>query len=120
MKCDPALIVQGDYSLGGGYLAAKQFFALENPPTAIIAANDMSALGVMNAAAEGGVAIPCMLSLVGLDDIAIAAVAPISLTTIAHNRRGMGGSRSDHVDASYQERSSRAWSAHSADFPCCS
>ncbi|MBA6090141.1 substrate-binding domain-containing protein [Pseudomonas monteilii] len=50
----------------------------------------MSALGVMNAAEEG-IAIPGTLSLVGLDDIAIASVAPISLTTIAHNRRGMGG-----------------------------
>ncbi|WP_426429065.1 substrate-binding domain-containing protein [Pseudomonas palmensis] len=58
VKCDPALIVQGDYSLDGGYLAAKQFFAMENPPTAIIAANDMSALGVINAAAEGGAPFP--------------------------------------------------------------
>ena len=87
---DPQLIIQGNYHVDGGYRAAKELFALKNRPTAILAANDMSAIGVMNAAHEAGISIPSDLSLVGLDDIALASYAPINLTTIALPRRDMG------------------------------
>jgi LacI family transcriptional regulator len=87
---DPSLIVQGDYQVEGGYRAAKQFFAMKHSPTAILAANDMSAIGVVNAAHELGIKIPRDLSLIGLDDIAMASFAPINLTTIALQRRAMG------------------------------
>jgi LacI family transcriptional regulator len=87
---DPALIVQGNYHVEGGYRAAKEFLAMRNPPTAILAANDMSAIGVMNAAHEANIAIPEQLSIVGLDDIELASYAPINLTTIALQRRDMG------------------------------
>lgn len=87
---DPELIVQGNYHVEGGYRAAKEFLAMRNRPTAILAANDMSAIGVMNAAHEAGVAIPDQLSVIGLDDIELASYAPINLTTIALQRRDMG------------------------------
>lgn len=87
---DPALVVRGNYQMSGGYRAAKDFFAMEQRPGAILAANDMSAIGVMNAAHEVGISIPGDLSLVGLDDIELASYAPIDLTTIALQRRDMG------------------------------
>ncbi|PIJ50149.1 hypothetical protein BL250_10700 [Erwinia sp. OLTSP20] len=90
-------VVQGDYQVNGGYQAAKQFFAMPSPPTAILAANDMSAIGVMNAAHEMGLRIPEDFSLIGLDDIEMASFSPINLTTIALQRREMGAAATDLV-----------------------
>ncbi|HEY0207938.1 LacI family DNA-binding transcriptional regulator [Acerihabitans sp.] len=87
-------VVQGDYHVMGGYQAAKRFFAMRPRPTAILAANDMSAIGVMNAAHEAGLAIPADFSLIGLDDIEMASFSPINLTTIALQRREMGAAAS--------------------------
>lgn len=92
---DPALIVQGNYHVEDGYRAAQAFLAMRNRPTAILAANDMSAIGVMNAAHEAGIAIPEQLSVIGLDDIALASYAPIDLTTIALPRRDMGAAAAE-------------------------
>jgi LacI family transcriptional regulator len=87
---DPALVIQGNYQVDGGYRAAREFISMSQRPTAILAANDMSAIGVMNAASEAGLSIPGDLSLVGLDDIELASYARIDLTTIALQRRDMG------------------------------
>ncbi|WP_158782375.1 LacI family DNA-binding transcriptional regulator [Pantoea sp. BAV 3049] len=86
----PDYVVQGDYHVRGGYQAAKRFFAMSPRPSAILAANDMSAIGVMNAAHEAGLKIPDDFSLIGLDDIEMASFSPINLTTIALQRREMG------------------------------
>lgn len=90
LDADPALVIQGNYQESGGYLAARELLAMRRPPSAILAANDMSAMGVMNAAYELGVSIPGDLSVVGLDDIELASYAQIDLTTIALQRRDMG------------------------------
>jgi LacI family transcriptional regulator len=82
--------VQGNYQADGGYEAALKYFSMERPPTAILAANDMSAMGVMNAAHEHGIEIPRGLSVIGLDDIQMASFARIDLTTINLPKRDMG------------------------------
>jgi LacI family transcriptional regulator len=87
---DPTLVIQGNYQVDGGYRAGREFLSMDKRPTAILAANDMSAIGVMNAASEAAVSIPDDLSLIGLDDIELASYAPINLTTIALQRRDMG------------------------------
>lgn len=90
LEDNAALVIQGNYRVDGGYRAGREFLAMKQRPTAILAANDMSAIGVMNAVFEAGLSIPGDLSLVGLDDIALASCAPIDLTTIALQRRDMG------------------------------
>lgn len=52
-------------------------------PTAIISLNDLSAIGVMRAAADAGLQIPRDLSIVGADDIPLGIYLPVSLSTIA-------------------------------------
>jgi LacI family transcriptional regulator len=66
---DPALSVPGDYSTETGRERALQLLSMGNPPTAIFAANDQSALGVYQAAEQLGVRIPEDLSVVGFDNI---------------------------------------------------
>lgn len=83
-------IVETDYSVEGGRASAQALFALPEPPTAIIASSDMNAIGVMSAAKKAGIDVPSRLSIIGLDNIDLAALPLIELTTIALPRREMG------------------------------
>jgi DNA-binding LacI/PurR family transcriptional regulator len=71
-------------------LAALELLRLERPPTAILAMSDILAIGVLQAAAELGVAVPAGLSVVGFDDSPAATLASPSLTTVAqpHEEKG--------------------------------
>ncbi|MGD0196975.1 MAG: LacI family DNA-binding transcriptional regulator [Solirubrobacteraceae bacterium] len=66
----------------GGERAVRDLIALSEPPTAILAATDILAMGVIHGAFESGVAVPDRLSIVGFDDIPIAAGTVPSLTTV--------------------------------------
>jgi DNA-binding LacI/PurR family transcriptional regulator len=69
-------------SIAGGELAFSPLLELRQRPTAIVAATDILALGLIHAAYEGGVSVPQELSIVGFDDIPMAAAAVPSLTTV--------------------------------------
>jgi DNA-binding LacI/PurR family transcriptional regulator len=60
------------------------------PATALFAATDILALGVLDAAAEAAIAVPRGLSVVGFDDIAAAAASVPTLTTVGHDLFGQG------------------------------
>ena len=77
---DNTLIVAGDYTTETGLRCACQLLSMPNCPTAIFAANDQSAIGVIQAANEMGLKIPDDLSLVGFDNIPESAF--FNLTTV--------------------------------------
>lgn len=79
---DPALIVASDPTLEGGRRAGASLLSHPEPPSAIFSTNDIMALGVMRAAWERGLHIPDDLSVIGLDDISMAAYTSPPLTTI--------------------------------------
>ena len=85
---DEALIVAGDFSTHTGQKCALQLLSLGDPPTAIFAANDQSALGVYLAAEQLGVLIPDELSVIGFDNITEAKY--LGLTTIDQSLADMG------------------------------
>ena len=64
--------------------------ALPEPPTAIFAANDLSALATLEVAAELGIDVPGQLSVVGFDNIPESALAHPPLTTVQQPMRQMG------------------------------
>jgi LacI family transcriptional regulator len=66
----------------------RQLLALRRPPTAIFAASDVQAFGVLDAAARAGLAVPGDLSVIGFDDIELAAA--IGLTTVRQPLRESG------------------------------
>jgi LacI family transcriptional regulator len=76
------LVVAGDNSIGSGESAAEKLLSRKRPPTAIFAANDDMAVGVIRHANRLGVDIPGELSVAGFDDIALARQIFPSLTTI--------------------------------------
>jgi LacI family transcriptional regulator len=89
---DPALILPGDFLPQSGYEGAQRLFAMppEARPTAIFAAADQMAYGVMRAAEECGVAIPREVALVGFDDDAPSAHVLPPLTTVRQPSYEMG------------------------------
>jgi LacI family transcriptional regulator, galactose operon repressor len=66
---DEKLIVSGDYTTVTGAQCARELLALENPPTAIFASNDQTAIGVFQVAEELRIRIPEALSVIGFDNI---------------------------------------------------
>lgn len=74
----------------GGQLATAQILALPIPPTAILAANDQMALGAIHAAWRRGVRVPDDLSIVGVDDVAMAGYLVPPLTTVRQPIAEMG------------------------------
>jgi DNA-binding LacI/PurR family transcriptional regulator len=68
--------------IAGGEIALSALLELPQQPTAILAATDILAAGLLHAAYERGVAVPNDLSIVGFDDIPIAAAMVPSLTTV--------------------------------------
>jgi LacI family transcriptional regulator len=79
---DEELIQVGDYTTETAARSARALLSLSNRPTAIFAANDMSAMGVYQAAAQAGLRIPEDLSVVGFDNIRISAHLNPPLTTV--------------------------------------
>jgi LacI family transcriptional regulator len=84
------LIYESDFRLEGGRRAARQMLGSSELPTAIVVANDMMALGVMQECRERGLRVPDDLSIVGFDDIAFAALSNPPLTTVRLPRAELG------------------------------
>ncbi|WP_236610719.1 LacI family DNA-binding transcriptional regulator [Verminephrobacter aporrectodeae] len=87
---DPALLVPGHFSHAGGHAAALALLALRKRPTAIFAANDLSAFGAMAALQEQGLKIPQDMSVVGFDDAPAALHVHPALTTVRQPMEGIG------------------------------
>jgi LacI family transcriptional regulator len=82
MKFDRSLVQQGYNSFESGEKCGRRLLNREDRPTAIFAANDDMAAGVMKAAHEMGLSIPGDLSVAGFDDVPLARYIWPSLTTI--------------------------------------
>ena len=76
-------------SIKYGYQLAKQLFAQERTCTAIFAATDTNALGILQAAEENGIRIPEDVSLLGFDNIHDSGLPRINLTTIEQPKKMM-------------------------------
>jgi len=89
---DPDLVLEGDFMPPSGRAAAAKLFGLpvERRPTAIFAAADQMAYGVLAAAEESGLSIPQDIALVGFDDDAPSAHVHPPLTTIRQPNFEMG------------------------------
>ncbi|MGC8764333.1 MAG: LacI family DNA-binding transcriptional regulator [Brevinematia bacterium] len=75
-------IIYGDYLFESGYNSAKKLLNLSSPPTAIFAANDIMAYGVIKYAKEIKVRIPDDLSIVGVDALKLPNEDNIAITSI--------------------------------------
>lgn len=86
------LIIQSGPTIEDGYQAMSQFLELAERPTAIIAINDLLAMGAIRAISDAGLQIPKDISLVGYDDIAMAKYMVPRLTTVSKDVTTLGRS----------------------------
>lgn len=80
----------GDWSAESGQAAMCRLLALPAPPTAVVACNDLMAIGAMEAARQAGRRIPEDVAVVGFDDIPAASWVRPRLSTVAQRPRAMG------------------------------
>ncbi len=78
----PELEVAGDFSESTGFHAAADLVRMRPRPTAVFAANDYMAIGLMSALRDADVRVPQDIAMVGFDDIAIAQYLSPALTTV--------------------------------------
>lgn len=97
IESDERLVERGDYSTRSGHAAGAALLRWRRRPTAIFAANDEMAMGAIKAAREAGLDVPGDLSVVGFDDINLAAAWDPSLTTVAQPCGEMGGRAMDRL-----------------------
>jgi LacI family transcriptional regulator len=79
---DARICVRSDWTRAGGAACLDQLLSTEPRPTAVFCSNDRSAIGVIDAAHERGLAVPDEFAVVGFDDIEEAAMTTPPLTTI--------------------------------------
>ncbi len=82
LPVDADLVVRTGFTQEDGHAAALELLSRPERPTAIFASNDLQALGVYQAARAVGLRIPADLSVVGFDDLPIAALTDPPLTTV--------------------------------------
>jgi LacI family transcriptional regulator, galactose operon repressor len=81
---------RGNNRQDGGYAAVCELLSLEQPPTAILIANNLMTLGGLQAIHESGLEIPGQISLVGFDDMDWASSLRPALTCVAQPAYEMG------------------------------
>jgi DNA-binding LacI/PurR family transcriptional regulator len=87
LKAPKRLLYTGDHTVESGTQGMRAFLRGTRLPTAVLCSNDMTAIGVLHAAAEAKLRIPEDLSVVGFDDIHIAQFTVPPLTTVQMSRR---------------------------------
>jgi LacI family transcriptional regulator len=86
----PDIVWDEEFSVDGGRRCAAEILARRRRPTAIFAANDLLAIGVLTALREAGVVVPRDIALVGYDDIPAAALVSPALTTMRQDWSAIG------------------------------
>ncbi|MFN8593386.1 MAG: LacI family DNA-binding transcriptional regulator [Thermomicrobiales bacterium] len=90
LAADPEMIREGDYTTASGMRETGAMLALEKPPTAIFAFNDLMALGAMRIAQERGRRIPDDLAIIGFDGLPLTADLFPPLSTVVQPVPEMG------------------------------
>jgi len=103
-----ALFATGDWSSGSGYRAAMEVLARPALPTAVFAANDRMAFGVLRALSERGLSVPGDVSVVGFDDIEGSECSIPPLTTIRQNHNALGRAAMDLLLEAMERKPARS------------
>lgn len=96
----------GSFTAAGGMAAAERLLSLDLPPSAVVAASDEMAFGVLTVARRRRLRVPQQLSVVGVDDHELAAL--VGLTTVAQPVARQGSLAADLVLAALRGTQSRS------------
>jgi LacI family transcriptional regulator len=90
LPSNPAMVAVANFRQTSGRQAAKTLLDLPEPPTAIVACNDLLALGAVNEVQARGLVVGRDVSITGFDDIMLAEYAHPALTTVHQSAQEMG------------------------------
>ncbi len=90
LNLDPGAILQGDLRFSGGLAAGHEVLKLRPMPTAVVAVNDLTAVGVMKALTTAGARVPEDVSVAGFDNTHLAEYVTPTLTTVEIHRELLG------------------------------
>jgi LacI family transcriptional regulator len=79
-----------EMTTAGGRAAARRLLELDPLPSGVFCGNDLLAIGLINELVRAGVKVPAEISVVGYDDIDLAATAVVPLTTVRQPRGELG------------------------------
>ncbi|MGC2998112.1 LacI family DNA-binding transcriptional regulator [Streptomyces sp. G35A] len=105
---DHARVHHAAYSDEGGFKAGMTLLTADRPPTAVMTGADVAALGIYRAAHELGLRIPDDVSLVGYNNTALAALAPVQLTSVDQAGHTMGATAARMLIERVEGRRDRA------------
>ncbi|GIF69235.1 LacI family transcriptional regulator [Asanoa ishikariensis] len=80
----------GDFREQGGYQAVMRLLALEHPPTALFVTNNLMTVGALRALHDLGIRVPDQLSIIGFDDLDLAALLMPPLTVVSRPMEEQG------------------------------
>lgn len=83
-------IQEANYSDKGGYCAMRRLLELDDPPTAVIAVNDFSAVGAMKAVLERKLSVPGDISIVSFDNTFLSELTSPKLTSVDYDYTRLG------------------------------
>jgi len=86
IKLEKERLASGNHRVDGGYAAMRQLLQQDPRPTAVLASNDLTAIGAITAIYEAGLTVPRDISVVGFDDIEISSAFNPALTTVRLSR----------------------------------
>jgi LacI family transcriptional regulator len=87
LKVNQDYIRAGDYRISGGEACMEDLLKLMNPPTAVMSANDLTAIGALRTLRRRGFSVPEDYSVVGFDDIDLSDIIHPPLTTLHLSRQ---------------------------------
>ncbi|MGZ8600374.1 MAG: substrate-binding domain-containing protein, partial [Actinomycetota bacterium] len=90
IRFDPRAVAIGDFTRAGGAAAMTELLALRVRPRAVFCANDLMAIGAMDAIRRAGLRVPRDVAVMGYDDIEAAALVTPDLTTVVNPAYQLG------------------------------
>jgi len=116
LKLDPGLVLQlpdvfdPNSSFEQGYRLTEDLIQAKKKFSAVLAFDDLTALGSIRALNKAGIKVPDQCSVVGFDDVALSALSAPGLTTVRQPLETMGGAAVNSVmDAITAGRENREW-----------
>jgi LacI family transcriptional regulator len=91
LREDQALLQEGNHKVDGGLDAMARMLEQTLAPTAVLASNDLTAIGMLSALRRAGLAVPRDISVVGFDDIWLAQYTEPPLTTVRLSQSELAG-----------------------------
>jgi LacI family transcriptional regulator, galactose operon repressor len=86
----PGPVLHGDLRFEGGLAAGREIAKLAKKPTAVMAVNDLTAVGVLKGLMQAGIRVPEDISLTGFDKTRLAEYSNPSITTVDIHREHLG------------------------------